>query len=180
MLAPAMLYPLGGTFSRTNDFDGGRTLDGLAWAKKSYAEDYEAARWLEENANSSDVIVEMVGSAEISYEYGIAGRISGWSGFPTVLAWPPHQRQWRGSYAPFEGRQQDVDRLYSTDDPAEAWQIIARYGIDYVYVGTLERQTYPEAALDKFATMLDAAYHPENGEVTIYRVTGTKLSEARP
>jgi YYY domain-containing protein len=180
ILASALLYPLGGTFSRTNDFDGERTLDGLAWAEKNYAEEYEAARWLETNADSSDVIIEMVGSSQLGYDYGPCGRISAWSGLSTILGWPGHENQWRGSYAPFEGRQQDVERLYSSDDPSEAWQIIAKYGIDYVYVGTLERQTYPEAALDKFATMLDEVYNPENGKVIIYRVTGTMLTEARP
>lgn len=178
LIAPAMLYPLGGTFSRTNDFDGERTLDGLAWARKAYPDDYAAARWLEENADRSAVMVEMVGSEEIGYEYGIAGRVSGWTGIPTVLAWPAHQRQWRGSYAPFEGRQEDVERLYSTEDPDEAWRIIASYGIDYVYVGTLERRTYSAAALDKFAGMLDAVY--QSGDVVVYRVRGTTAGEGRP
>ena len=178
LIAPAMLYPLGGTFSRTDDFDGGRTLDGLAWAKKVYPDDYAAARWLDENADRSAVMVEMVGSEEIGYEYGIAGRISGWTGIPTVLAWPAHQRQWRGSYAPFEGRQEDVERLYSTVVPAEAWRIIRAYGIDYVYVGTLERQTYGAAAIEKFDGMLDPVNR--SGDAVVYRVRGTTAGEGRP
>ncbi len=57
----------------------------------------------------------MVGSQSIGFEYSIAGRIAAWTGHTTILAWPGHERQWRGSYEPFEGRQEDVDRLYTTE-----------------------------------------------------------------
>ncbi len=178
VLAAAMLYPLMATFSRTEDFGLPRGLDGLAWAQRQYPDDYKAARWLAENVDSSAVIVEMVGSEEIGYEWGMTGRISAWTGLSTILAWPPHERQWRGSYDPFEGRQADIDLLYRTENPLEVADIVREYGIDYIYVGTLERETYTAASLDKFQGMYPVA--SQEGDAVIYRVMGTRLDEERP
>jgi YYY domain-containing protein len=172
VLGAALLYPLQATFSRTDGFDGPRGLDGLAWAAKAYPGDYKAARWLAENVDGQAVVVEMVGSQSISFEYGIAGRIAGWTGHTTILAWPGHEAQWRGSYGPFEGRQGDVDRLYTTESTAEVADIVRKYNVDYIYVGELERQTYPAAALEKFDGMYGVAYR--EGDVVIYRVKGTR------
>jgi uncharacterized membrane protein len=172
VLGAALLYPLQATFSRTNGFDGPRGLDGLAWAAKAYPGDYKAARWLAENVDGQKVVVEMVGSQSLGFEYSIAGRISGWTGHTTILAWPGHERQWRGSYKLFEGRQGDVDRLYTTESTAEVTDIVRKYNVDYIYVGELERQTYPAAALEKFDGMYGVAYR--EGDVVIYRVKGTR------
>ncbi len=172
VLGAALLYPLGATFSRTDDFDGPRGLDGLAWAEKTYRDDYKAARWLAKNVDGQAVVVEMVGSESIGYEYSIAGRIAAWTGHTTILAWPGHEAQWRGSYAPFEGRQGDVDRLYGTESQAEAAEVVERYNVDYIYVGELERQTYPASALEKFDGMYAVAHR--EGDVVIYRVKGTR------
>jgi len=172
VLGVALLYPLGATFSRTDDFGGPRDLNGLAWAKKDYPGDYEAARWLAANVDPSSVIVEMAGSQEIGFEYTIAGRISGWTGLSTVLAWPGHERQWRGSYEPFDGRQGDIERLYSTESLTEVADIVKKYGIDYIYVGELERGTYPAAALEKFGQAYGSAYN--KNDVVVYRTKGTR------
>jgi YYY domain-containing protein len=177
ILAAAMLYPLGATFARTEGFTLSRSLDGLAWAERQYPDDYHAAQWLSQNVSSSDVVVEMVGSQSVGFDYGIAGRIAAWTGMSTVLSWPGHEDQWRGSYAPFEGRQDDVDTLYSTEDTAKAAAIVQKYGIDYIYVGTLERETYPAGALEKFDSMYPVAQ--QFGDAVIYQVTGTNAAAAR-
>jgi uncharacterized membrane protein len=172
VLGAALLYPLGATLSRTDGFGGPRGLDGLAWAAKAYPDDYKSARWLVENVEGQAVVVEMVGSQSIGYEYSIAGRIAAWTGNTTILSWPGHEAQWRGSYAPVEGRQDDVDRLYSTESQTEAAAIVEKYNVDYIYVGELERETYPAAALQKFDTMYRVKYR--EGDAVIYQVKGTR------
>jgi uncharacterized membrane protein len=158
VLGAAMLYPLGGTFDRTQEFDAERGIDGLAWVEGTFPDDFPAAEWLMEHAEPSDVIVETVGNESTGTEWGMTGRIASWTGLSTVLGWPGHERQWRGSYEALGERQPDVDLLYSSTDPAVAVQVIEKYGIDYVYVGSLERQIYPPAGLDKFETMLQRVY----------------------
>jgi uncharacterized membrane protein len=44
--------------------------------------------------------------------------------------------------------------------------ILDQYGIDYVYVGPLERSTYTPLITRKFDIYLDKLY--EQGDVTIY------------
>jgi uncharacterized membrane protein len=60
--------------------------------------------------------------------------------------------------------------VYTTTDPEQAHAILERFGVEYVYVGGLERQQYGTAGLAKFAAFMDAVF--ENDEVTIYRVRG--------
>ena len=75
------------------------------------------------------------------------GRISTFTGRATVLGWPGHELQWDH---PPGSRETDVRTLYTTADLVQARQIIARYGIDYVVFGPIERTTYGDAGLGKW------------------------------
>jgi len=52
--------------------------------------------------------------------------------------------------------------------PQEAKDILEEYDVEYVYVGHLEKETYGEAGLAKFATFMEVAYR--NNSVTVYRM----------
>ncbi|MBP8972427.1 MAG: hypothetical protein KBH93_01015 [Anaerolineae bacterium] len=119
-------------------------------------------------------------------------RFSGLTGIPTLIGWQNHERQWRGStYAEVtdyrlengerRDRASDVQDLYTTQDWARAWQIIDRYGIDYIVVGGAERtmiyqlagddagrQREYELGLTKFEQILTPVC--EVGSVAVYRV----------
>lgn len=84
-----------------------------------------------------------------------------------------------------ESRFQDVIHFWATDDPAQAQAFLAKYGVQYVYIGPLERQCYmtdafnaclslSSQAIAKFA-ILQAAHaltpvYSDKG-VIIYKVT---------
>ncbi|KPK21143.1 MAG: hypothetical protein AMJ76_03465 [Dehalococcoidia bacterium SM23_28_1] len=55
-----------------------------------------------------------------------------------------------------------------TTSPGEAKAILEEYDVEYVYVGHLERETYGEPGMAKFATFMDVAYR--NDSVIIYRM----------
>ena len=169
VLAAGLAYPVGGTLARTEDFGLHRTLDGLAWTKQQG--DYKAAKWLSNNAKPSDIIVETVGNQSIGYEWGSTGRISSWTGLSTVYAWPGHETQWRGGDSLTAGRLEDVDLLYKTESAGDVQRIVAKYGIDYIVVGSLERQAYSQTALQKFDSMLFPVAFRE-GDIVIYKVAG--------
>jgi uncharacterized membrane protein len=177
VLAGAALYPLGATFDRTRPYnqDGSRIverkgLDGLARFPDG---ELKAIEWL--TALSKDqpvVIVEAVGG-----DYTLAGRISGSTGAPAVLGWGGHEDQWRGGNSKARaGRFEDVERLYRTADMSEVADIVKKYGIEYIYVGDLERSTYGEAALDKFKSLRTAF---QSGNVTVYDATSA-TGEVKP
>ncbi|MEX2246489.1 MAG: DUF2298 domain-containing protein [Dehalococcoidia bacterium] len=162
-LAGAALYPLGGTFNRTEGLDSPGELRGL----HHYGlDERNAIEWLEGQAQGQDlVIAEAVGG-----DYTLAGRISGATGIPAILGWGGHEDQWRGgTSAARAGRFEDVTELYQTSDMTRVREIADKYGVSYIYVGDLERSTYGAEAMAKF-TALPVVF--ESGVVTIYRAEG--------
>ncbi len=171
VLAAALLYPLTATLNRTDAFEGPRGLDGLAFARRTDPDEFDAVRWLADHVKGEAVVAEAVGGS-----YSAAGRVSAWTGISTILGWPGHELQWRGSYGPFEGREGDVDRIFGGTDTDETKDLLAKYGVDYVFVGSVEHQDYSQEALDKFRSMFEVAF--QQGDVTIYRVSPMELEEA--
>jgi YYY domain-containing protein len=129
--------------------------------------DYEALLWMQDNIPGSPVVLEANTGL---YKWG--SRVSIYTGLPTVVGWDWHQRQQRGDFAPMvEERVRDVGRMYETTQPSELLALKRRYGVEYVYVGPLERAYYSEAGLRKFrdlvGTALDLVY--DSNGVQIYR-----------
>jgi uncharacterized membrane protein len=161
-----LAYPILAIDTKTNDFHtvDGPTLDGTAHLELDDPADYAAIQWIKANLKEG-VIAEAVGGSYTQY-----ARISAHTGFPTVLGWDFHEIQWRGSAEPQGSRKEDIQHLYETRDPQEALGIIQRYGIDYVYIGPLERTTYRSLFEPKFASFMDLVY--QEGEVSIYALPG--------
>ena len=67
----------------------------------------------------------------------------------------------------------DISTLYASPDRAAAQRIIDRYNVDYVYVGPLERATYPAEGLAKFHASADWPPVYDRNGVTILRVRRT-------
>lgn len=165
ILVPVVLglfYPLFGTWTKTKGFNPpfGRTLNGSMYPAYAPPADREAVAWIETNIEDG-VIVEAVGG---SYTY--FARVSAHTGLPTVLGWPGHESQWRGGYQEMGSREGDIRILYTSPDWQQTDEIIRQYGIEYVYVGELERNTYRPLHEAKFETYLDLIY--QNEGVKIY------------
>lgn len=167
LILAGLVYPLTATLARTNGFDNPQTLDGLAFARSSDPSEYEAVRWLNENVEGAPVILEAVRSP---YDEA-GGNISVRTGLPTVLQWYLHEKGYRRSDKPMEGREADVAQAYTTTSVDEARAILDKYDIEYVYIGLLERQQYGEAGLAKFGQFMKLAF--ENDQVTIFRMPET-------
>jgi uncharacterized membrane protein len=134
---------------------------------------------LTEHVDGTAVVAEAVGGS-----YKPTGRVSAWTGLSTPIGWPGHESQWRckpDSPCPVledENRFADMERLYSTTDEVEARAILDKYGIDFVFVGSLERQSYPEEGLVKFERMLPVAY--QDADAAVYRAAGALEVEVGP
>ncbi len=162
----AMLYPLGAVLSRTGGnplLGSGRTLDGLVDYRDTAPSDVVAADWLRGHALQGETLVEAVGN-----DYSDTGRMSEWSGVPSVLGWSGHEVQWGRSSTMIGQRIADVNQLYTTDSLAEAMAILQKYDVTYVVVGKQERAKYPSAGLDKFQNGLVQVY--QTGDTVIYRL----------
>ena len=176
----AAVYPVFGTHARlrTRFEILPLTLDGTAYARdRVYGDrlgdirlddDFEGIRWLQQNVEGSPVVLE---GLTPNYRWG--GRVSVYTGLPTIIGWQWHQEQQRWGYRwAIAGRAADVNEIYRTTSPAKALSLIDKYGVEYVYVGQLESLYYPRAGLQKFdnelADYLDVVY--ENEHVRVYRV----------
>jgi YYY domain-containing protein len=186
VLCMACTYPLLAILTRTDDFKipayrqalasaraagdpspvktalGVWTLDGAVAFERQFPDDAAAARWL--LTAPAGVIAE---ATKIDGSYTDFSHISAYSGLPTVLGWPMHEDQWRGTYALQGTRLNDIQRLYETRSWDEAQAILEQYDIHYVYVGTLERQSY-RVYEAKFQQNLHQVF--QQGNVTIYAV----------
>jgi YYY domain-containing protein len=158
-----LFYPVFSIPSKTDNFKANnpsqRTLDGSAYLPNFMLEDTLAINFLQ--GLEPGVVAEAVGG-----QYSEYARVATFTGMPTVLGWPGHEGQWRDNA--LQGtRQDDIQTLYTTPDWSTAREIIQRYNIRYVYVGNLERSTYPVNE-EKFTLFLKPVY--QQGSVTIYEV----------
>ncbi len=155
-----LLYPALGLTTRTGGFSPlyGFTLDDFDRVRREAPDEAAAIDFLRSVPNG--VIVEAVGDSYSGY-----ARVSAHTGLQTVLGWPGHEAQWRGSYDPQETRREDVFTLYVTARWDEAQEIIKKYNIRYIYVGGLERASM-RVNEDKFKERLKIIF--QQGGTTIY------------
>ena len=159
----SLYYPVEAAFTKSGQFKGDTTLDGLAYISRGSPGEYAAIRWLQDNGKRGEGVLEAVGDSWSTY-----GRISGSTGLPTVLGWPWHEHQWHGSRESFEDREEEVRTIYATPDTSEAMRLLNKYDIQYVVHGPRERASYGWEGLAKFSQISDVVFSQEN--VTIYRV----------
>jgi YYY domain-containing protein len=164
-VAAALVYPVIATANRTEGLTKNQTLDGLEYVEQGKPDEYAAVEWLRENVDGSPVIVEAPGP-----DWGENARISWRTGLPTVIGWPSHEFIWRGTWEPQEGREQDVNSIYISDDRQRVEELIEKYDIRFIVVGPPEQALYGIDVLTKF----DAVGRPVAvfGAVTIYAVNG--------
>jgi YYY domain-containing protein len=146
----------------------GPSLDGLRYLETLHPGEARAVAWLRRSVSGTPVLLEAQGPS-----YQDFGRISMLTGLPTVLGWDYHVKQRGNPESEIETRRTAVRTMYSDAEAARVAPLLARYRVGYVYVGWLERKTYPAAGLQKFRTDRDL-FEPvyENPETQIYRVVG--------
>ena len=136
---------------------GGKTLDGLAWVGVQHPGDAEALPFVS-SLPAGTVILEAEGG-----DYAYYSRISSFTGVATVIGMPFHEQMWRGDEGMVGSRMADVRAMY--EDPERAPALYEVYDVDYVYVGTPEREEYAVSLPE------DALLPVWSGdEVVIYRV----------
>jgi len=173
LIVMGMFYPFAASNVKTGGFRGYFTLDGSDFLKTmsykgrmSALGDWQAIQWLKKNIKGYPVILEAHGP-----EYTEFARISSFTGIPTVLGWPGHELQWRGSWDEAGKRMADVDTIYTTTDIEQAKQLLKKYKVKYVYVGALEKDKYAGSlqGLDKFSQFMDIIY-TNKLETVIYKM----------
>jgi YYY domain-containing protein len=183
-------YTFGGRLARNEQLRG---LDGMEHLARSAPTDYQAIKWLRANADGSEVVLECCRD-----EYnnpGHAGRVSAYSGIPTLISWDGHEVQWRGGQPELLNdlgrRRAVVTAIYQGVDPSNPAQpltgqrlleVLRENNIDYVFVGAVERgegaaagahpdERVTEQAENLFRQVLTPVF--TSGNTVIYRVPGS-------
>ena len=89
-----------------------------------------------------------------------------------MIGWPGHESQWRGGdpqlLSELGPREEDVKTIYSTTDVEQARALLEKYKVTYIYVGGLERATYPPEGLAKLEQLGTPEFQQD--DVVIYKV----------
>jgi uncharacterized membrane protein len=173
-LLAGMVYPIVGSYQRTNHYmQRTNSLDGLNYLQSYDPSDYAAIRWLNSHIQGNPIIVEAFGPQ--GGDYSDYGRISAFTGLPTLMGWEGHEYQWRVNWlnnnsnaADFYRRGTDINAIYTNPQPEVVLSLMNRYNAQYLYVGPLEQSTYAGANLHRFSSFMQTVYSA-NG-VTIYRI----------
>ncbi|MBN1200704.1 MAG: hypothetical protein JXJ20_02495 [Anaerolineae bacterium] len=166
LFSVALMYPLLGTrarfLDRFNPDETPTTLDGMAYMQYAiHGEhgvwfkldaDYDMIRWLQDNIKGTPVVME---AHLYPSEYHWGGRISIYTGLPTVLGWTWHQRQQHTlpqMDALVQTRENNIAAFYELDGAEGirvAWNLAEVYDVEYIVVGVLERAFYDDIAPDE-------------------------------
>lgn len=179
LVAAGMVYPLLGIWNRADQFAGTPDLDAAAQMRRENPDDFAAIDWLVEEGRLPDgalpVLLEAPGK---SYNY--AGRMSAFTGYPAVLGWAIHEMQWRGNYTEQGRREPLIAEIYTTPDAPTALTRLQELGVNYIILGTPERDYIreqcsnanqlcnPAAAEEKFARAFVKVF--ESGSTSIFAV----------
>ncbi|HEY3110225.1 MAG TPA: hypothetical protein VGL23_15800, partial [Chloroflexota bacterium] len=156
------------TLEHTNRLREKFGFDGLAYmrtASPGEQADLAAIDWLNAHARDGEVVLEVAGGAAHPY-----GRISSYTGLPTVLGWHHAVIAYQGPLPTLEERLRDVETIYLGRDPAETARLLAKYRVRYVVIGAFEEQSYKgldRAALRRLGTVAFA-----QGPLEIVAVAG--------
>ena len=145
---------------KKNNYKG---LYGLNFLNRLYPDDYRAILWLNGNVTGQPHILEAVGDSYTDYE-----RVSMATGLPTIEGWLVHEWLWRGAYDEPGARATEVGSIYETTNASTAKEILDKYQIKYVIVGTMERTKYPKLNEEKFNQLGKPVF--TSATTTIYQV----------
>jgi len=135
-LIGVFIYPWISTRSYYANLETYKGLSGDSWMVESYPDYYEAINYLESLGETPNIL-EASGDSYTNYNL-----VSAFSGLPTVSGWFVHEWLWRGDSSFPQARSDDINVIYSTNDPEIAKRLLDKYEIKYVVVGPNEREKY--------------------------------------
>lgn len=160
LVSLVLTYPFLATKSYYGDLKNYIGIDGLQYLKVRFADDYNAINWINETISGQPVILEAQGDSYTDY-----ARVSANTGLPTVLGWTVHEWLWRGTYDVPAPRITDVQTLYESTDIEETRRLLDMYKVEYVFLGELERQKYPNLSVEKFEELGKVIYQSGNTSI---------------
>jgi len=143
------------------------TLDALAYVRVAAPEESAAMAWVLRQTPPRAVVLQARGRSYAPEE----ARLSVGTGRATLLGWEGHELQWRGKayQAMAGGRAEAIETVYRLAGAEKLAFTLETWGIDYVFVGPVERRLYGvDAAREElFERVMERVF--AQGNVRIYR-----------
>lgn len=160
-----MLYPQRAIHSFYGKLDKPVTLEGDKWISEKFPHDKEVIAYFNTQVKGQPVVLEAQGDSYSEY-----GRISVYTGLPTVGGWQVHEWLWRGSADIIGKRIPDIQAIYETKDKSEALRLLEKYRVDYVVVSDLEHIKYPNLHEEKFLEIGELVFRASNNKASVYKI----------
>ena len=152
-------------FGQVWDKEKYQGLDATAFLEKSFSQDASAIRWLNDHVEGNPVVLEANGDSYSDYE-----RVSAMTGLPTILGWYVHEWLWRGGIEDLNQRVGLVEAVYTSSDETLIRSILEEYEVEYIFVGKMEREKYPNLNEVMLQGLGEIAFRDESTGTYIVRV----------
>lgn len=130
------------------------------------SDDAAAIRWLLENVEGPHVCLEANGDSYTSYE-----RVSAMTGLSTVLGWYVHEWLWRNNTDDLNAKALDIENIYTSTDINMVNELINKYGIEYIFIGSKETEKYPDRVNHTLIQSLgDVVFYDNNSRTYIIKI----------
>ena len=167
---------------KCSNFENSPTLDGLAYAlpeasggdrpggpRDMSTDDANAILWLLDlqrfDYDENRLILEAPGDP-----YSIYGRVSAFSGIPTLVGVPNHESIWNRqkneALSSMNQRQREAETIYRTNDFRKSKELLEKHRVTHVFWGTVERNKFGANAGRKFKKYMKEL--KSFGETTIF------------
>ena len=124
-------------FGNVFDFSRHQSIDATAFIYATHPADATAIDWLTDYVKGQPIVLEAYGDSYSDY-----CRVSAVTGLPTIEGWYVHEWLWRGDTEDLNAKREDIRQIYETTDVATARRLVDRYGISYIFVGSMEREAF--------------------------------------
>ncbi|MGD8744032.1 MAG: DUF2298 domain-containing protein [Candidatus Woesebacteria bacterium] len=159
-----LIYPPEAVDSYYQELKTYRGLRGDTWLKAFHPERYRVISWLKENVEGQPTILEAPGDSYTDFNV-----ISSYTGLPTVSGWFVHEWLWRGDSSFPQKRVTDISQIYTSPDTNLTRNLLNKYSVSFIIVGSQEREKYPNLNEEKFNRIGRRVYSVEN--TSIYQVS---------
>ena len=129
------------------------STDASVFVDQSFPSDFDAIAWLNNSVSGRPVVLEAPGDSYTGYE-----RVSVATGLPTVRGWYVHEWLWRSDTDLLNERSGDIETIYTGEDEQTVRDLIKKYNISYIYIGSLERSMYANINDDLLQSIGTVAY----------------------
>lgn len=160
IFSSVLTYPSFAINSYYGEFKKYKGLSGKQWIKNTYPNEYAIINWIENNIEDQPVILEASGDSYTDYNF-----ISSYTGLPTVSGWYVHEWLWRGTSEIPQDRTADIRLIYSSDDLLLTKNLLSKYQVNYVIIGALEREKYPDLNEKKFQKLGEKVFSSNSSAI---------------